>query len=94
MLNNFFSLKIVLLNVIMWKNIATYDNLLRRMRVACWMPKATNTHSQYVRHCFYTEPCLHGRGLVLRCTYIGCSVDTYSRQIEEKKKQLSMIFVI
>ena len=24
------------------------DNITRRMRIACWIPKATNTHSEYV----------------------------------------------
>ena len=27
---------------------ATRDNLTRRLRIACWIIKATNTHSQYV----------------------------------------------
>jgi hypothetical protein len=27
---------------------ATEDNMVRRMRIACWIPKATNTHSEYV----------------------------------------------
>jgi hypothetical protein len=27
---------------------ATDDNILRRMRTACWITKATNTHSEYV----------------------------------------------
>ena len=27
---------------------ATYDNIIRRMRFACWIPKTTNTHSQCV----------------------------------------------
>ena len=27
---------------------ATHDNITRRMRIACWAPKATNTHSEYV----------------------------------------------
>jgi hypothetical protein len=26
----------------------TYDNILRRMRTTCYIPKATNTHSQYI----------------------------------------------
>jgi uncharacterized protein (DUF924 family) len=25
---------------------ATDDNITRRMRIACWIPKATNTHSE------------------------------------------------
>jgi hypothetical protein len=27
---------------------ATDDNIIRRMRVACWKTKATDTHSEYV----------------------------------------------
>ena len=29
---------------------ATDDNVTRRMRFAGWIPKATNTHSEYVTH--------------------------------------------
>jgi hypothetical protein len=25
-----------------------YDNMIRRMRFACWVTKTTNTHSEYV----------------------------------------------
>jgi hypothetical protein len=28
---------------------ATDDNIIRRMRFACWITKATDTHSEYVR---------------------------------------------
>jgi hypothetical protein len=27
---------------------STDDNMIRRMRFACWIPKATYTHSEYV----------------------------------------------
>jgi len=27
---------------------ATDDKIIRRMRIPCWIPKATNTHSEYV----------------------------------------------
>ena len=31
----------------------TVSEILRRMRFACWIPKATNTHSEYVvPYCF------------------------------------------
>jgi hypothetical protein len=33
---------------IMWKNIVEPGNIIGRMRIACWIPKATNTHSEYV----------------------------------------------
>jgi hypothetical protein len=35
----------------MWKNTAEPDRLqvkIWRMRIACWIPKATDTHSEYV----------------------------------------------
>jgi hypothetical protein len=36
----------------MWKNMAQPDRpkkTIRRMRIAGWIPKATNTHSEHVR---------------------------------------------
>jgi hypothetical protein len=36
---------------IMWKNTVELDRpqiKIWRMRIACWIPKATNTHSEYV----------------------------------------------
>ena len=37
---------------IMWKNIAEADRpqvtIIRRTRFACWLTKATDTHSEYV----------------------------------------------
>jgi hypothetical protein len=36
---------------IMWKNTVEPDRTqmtIWRMRIACWSPKATNTHSEYV----------------------------------------------
>jgi hypothetical protein len=32
---------------------ATDDNIIRRMRFACWITKATDTHSQYVILIFF-----------------------------------------
>ena len=46
-----------------------------RMRVACWIPKATNTHSQYViLIALPLQQWLHQRASVLRCTFIACIV--------------------
>ena len=38
---------------IMWKNMvepvsATDDNIILRMRLACWITRATDAHSEYV----------------------------------------------
>jgi hypothetical protein len=45
------------------------------MRIACWIPKATNTHSQYViLIAFPLRHWLHERASMLRFTYFGCLV--------------------
>jgi hypothetical protein len=46
-----------------------------RMRSACWIPKATNTHSECVMLiAFPLQQCLRKRASTLRHTYIGCLV--------------------
>ena len=46
-----------------------------RMRVACWIPKATNTHSGCViLIAFPLQRWLHERASVLRYMYIACLV--------------------
>ena len=46
-----------------------------RKRIACWIPKATNTHSQYViLIAFPQQQWLHERASLLRYTYIACPV--------------------
>jgi len=44
-----------------------------RMRIACWIPKATNKHSEYVIHIACPlQQWLHERPSMLRYTYIDC----------------------
>jgi len=49
--NNFFSEKRAV-NEVMWKSmVQTYTPQMTiwRMRIACWITKVTNTHSEYVK---------------------------------------------
>jgi hypothetical protein len=49
----------------------TDGNTKWRMRIACWVPKTTNTHSQYViLIAFRMQQWLRERALMLRYTYI------------------------
>ena len=51
----FFFLKNHVVYEIMWKNIVERGRpqmTIWCMRIACWIPKATSTHSQYVTHYF------------------------------------------
>ena len=62
----------------MWKNIVEPGRsqmTIRRMRIACWIPKATNMYSEYViLIAFPLQQRLHERASLLRYTYIACLV--------------------
>jgi hypothetical protein len=46
------------------------------MRVACWIPKATNTHTDFVTLvAFPRQQWLHERASLLRYTYTACIVE-------------------
>ena len=59
---------------VMWKNMLEPDRsqmTIRRMRIAFWIPMATDTHSEdVIRIDFPLQQWLHERALVLRHTYI------------------------
>ena len=59
----------------MWKNIVKPDRpqtIMWRMRVACWIPKTTNTHLEYViLIVFAPQQRLDEGTSVLRYTYIA-----------------------
>jgi len=50
---------------------ATYDNIIRRMRVACWITKVTDTHSEYVILLLFR--CNNGYANVPQC-YVTCTL--------------------
>ena len=59
---------------------ATDDNVIRRMLTACWIPKATNQHSEYVTRITSTlRQRWHERASIFRYTYIACLVRKYKR---------------
>ena len=71
---------------LLWGNVekcgrarqATDGKITRRMRIACWVPKATNPHSEYViPTAFPLQQWLHERPSVLRYTYIVCLVTNF-----------------
>jgi len=64
---------------ITWKNIAEPDRpqmtTIGRIRIACWIAKATNAHSEYViLFAFPFQQWLRERALILRYTCITCLV--------------------
>ena len=64
---------------IMWKNIVESDRpqmKLWRMRIAYWIPKATNTHTHTLCniYCFSTATIVAQTRLNLPYTYIACLV--------------------
>jgi hypothetical protein len=61
-----------------WKNIVYWGRqqmAIWRMRIACWIPKAINTHSEYViLTAFKPQQWLQEWDSVLSYTYIACIV--------------------
>jgi hypothetical protein len=59
-----------------WKNIVQPGRrqmTIWRMRIVCWIPKATNTHSDYeILTDFTVQQWLYGRVSMLHCTYTAC----------------------
>jgi hypothetical protein len=64
----------------MWKKYDTTrqptdDNIIRRMRFACWITMATDTHSEYViLIAFPRRQWIHKQPSMSRYTYIACLV--------------------
>ena len=73
--NNFFFFENLARCYIMRKNIVEPDRsqvTIWRMPIACWIPKATNTHSECVIFiAFPLQQCLHECTSVLRYIYIA-----------------------
>jgi hypothetical protein len=62
---------------IMWINVVERDRpqmAIWRMRIACWIRKATNTHGCVILIVFPQQQWLHERPSVLRYTHITCLV--------------------
>ena len=61
------------------------------MRSACWIPKATSTHSEYeIPTVFPLQQWLHERASVLCCTHTACLAVIYLRK-NMKYKQLKRV---
>jgi hypothetical protein len=57
---------------------ATGDNIIWRIRIACWVTKAadTHTHSEYVKNIVFSpQNWLRGHASICRYTYTACLVN-------------------
>jgi len=53
----------------------TNDSIIRRILIACWITKATDTHSEFVIFiAFRRQQWLREHASLLRYTYIACLV--------------------
>jgi hypothetical protein len=77
---------------------AMYDNVIRRMRIAGFISKATNTHSEYVmRVAFPRRYWLHERAPLLRYTYTACHVFHVcedGRIIPQRRQQMLLVCLV
>jgi hypothetical protein len=63
---------------------ATEDTVTRRMRLSCWLNKATNTHSEYeIFTAFPWQQLLIERAEVLCYTCIACLVEVLPTSVCE-----------
>jgi hypothetical protein len=74
----------------MWKNTGEQDRpqmTVLRMRISCWTPKATNTHSKFeILIPFPLQQWLQGRATLLRSR----TLKLRSTEREENKKREAM----
>jgi hypothetical protein len=63
--------------------IISNDNIIWRMRIACWIPKAKNTHSEYVTiNNFLLQPWLQRTCLIFTLRWVHtCHVTTYRNAV-------------
>ena len=79
--NNFFFFENLAFYEIVWENIeerVSAQMTIWHMRIACYTPKATTTHSECViLISFILQQWLHECASMLRYTYIACLVRIY-----------------
>jgi hypothetical protein len=64
----------------------------RMLRIASWVPKATNTHSEYaILTAVPQQQRLHDRPLMLRYTYIAYLVHSFFRENRGRPFQKSTV---
>jgi len=80
MLNNDFFFENHIVYEIMWKNVVEWGRpqmITWHMRIACWIPKATNAHTgRVILIALQLQQWLHERASMLRYTYTSCLVTT------------------
>jgi hypothetical protein len=75
MFNDFFFLENLVIYEIIWKNVeepARQHMAIWHIPLACWIPKVTNIHSEYViLVAFLLHQWLHERATMLHYTYVA-----------------------
>jgi hypothetical protein len=71
---------------------ATNDNIIRRMRFACWINNATDTHSEYViLITFLRQKCLLERASILRYTYSASFVVSVKAKHKQRTSHICYV---
>jgi len=63
---------------------AADDNVIRCMRIARWIPKATNTYLEYVILIAFPQQWLHERVSILCCAYTASLVELCIGQVGKR----------
>jgi hypothetical protein len=62
-----------------------------RMRIACWITKTTNTHSEYIILIPFPLQRLHERPSMLRYTHIACIVERCQRSSQNSNNTSTIL---
>ena len=72
---------------------ATIDNIIRCMRIACLIPKSTDTHLQYVIITAFPLPQrVHEGASILRYSYVACLFEKLVKASSGKEADLWQIY--
>ena len=72
----------------------TDDDIIWRVLIACWVTKATDTHSLYaILIAFPRQIWLRERALVLRYTYLACLVSSEFARIRSNSPVYWLVFI-
>ena len=77
-----------------WSRQATDDSITRRVRIAYWVAKATDKHSEYVVSiAFPQQRRLRELAILLRHAYIDCLVYVVGVQEEATKSKIHSHYI-
>ena len=71
---------------------AMYDNIIRRMRLVCWIIKSADTHSEYVIRIFHGTSGYANAPHCYVYTYIACLVYVFCQKCKRVRREENIMY--